>query len=145
MITIKRVWYLYIPDILLIIWIIAPPFSTEKLKLFIIAILLLGFRDISIIKQSQQHLESIKLKDGSAIIKTIRYSKVEEVIEKDINTLTMRLQKRLCCSYMDIYLDSELFHRQYAVGSYTFQKLHYLLEKVKQYQEIQTKKNDNTV
>ena len=132
LITIKRVWYLYIPDIILLVWILSPPFSMEKLRYFIIAILILGFRDISIIKQSQYYLESLRLEENRAFIQIVKYGKLETRVEQDIHTLSVQLYKKFCCSYLDIYRGRDLLHRQYAVGSYTFQKLHYLAEKIKQ-------------
>ncbi|SRR6056297_232730 len=134
LITIKRVWYLYLPDVFLLIWILWPPFSMEKLKIFIIAILLLGFRDITIIKQSQYYMERLKIEGSKAFLQILNFSKTHKVAEHHVDALNIQLNKRFCCSYMDIYLDNKLLHRQYAVGSYNFQKLHYLAEKVKQYQ-----------
>ena len=124
---IRNRFYLYIPDLALITLLVIPPYDTEKVLMIVTGLVVLGFRDIIIMRRSIHYLNQFKVEDQNVQFSLIKYNEVNE--EHDNHIANVNLEKASTPFRLVIRENNRVVHQQYAMGYWTKSRLEDLYNK----------------
>ena len=125
----KRKFWLYIPDAIIIVLLIIPPYSASETMALISGLVVLGFRDIVILRRINSYLSSFKVEESTVYISVLKYSDVLINRSTHISNIDLRLLDKWYGYSVEIFEGGELIHQQYAIGYWTKQRLADLYDK----------------
>lgn len=124
----NNVW-LYIPDIVLIIFLILPPYEIEKTLMIVSALVVLGFRDLVILRRSTYCLSQFKVKDQTVFFSIMKYNQVFYFRQNHIANVDLILTHRPF--RLVIMENDKMIHHQYAIGHWNKKRLKKLYKQYK--------------
>ena len=130
-------FYLYIPDLALITLLVIPPYKTEQILMIVTGLVILGFRDIVLMRRSVYYLNQFRVEEQSVQFSLIRYNEVVENHENHIANVSM--EKGTQPFRLIIKENDQVVHQQYAIGYWTKSRLQAL------YDEFNNMKQDVTL
>ncbi len=137
--VVKQNFLLYIPDALLIVLLIIPPYNLEKTLSIIGGLLILGIRDIIIMKRNIKYLNNFEVHNGLVYFSILKYSDVYINDHDHITNIDMEwIESKNNCRLV-IKRKNSIIHTQYAIGYWTKNRLKEL------YKEFKEIKNDNNI
>jgi len=134
---IVRRFYLYIPDLALITLLVIPPYKSEQILMIVTALVILGFRDLVLMRRSIYYLNQFKVEEQSVQFSLIRYNEVVENHENHIANVA--IEKGTQPFRLIIRENNQVVHQQYAIGYWTKSRLNEL------YEHFQNLKQDVTL
>jgi len=126
---VRRKFWLYIPDAIIIVLLIIPPYSTNETIALISALVVFGFRDIIIMRRMNSYLSAFKVEESNVYITVLRYNHVSVNRTTHISNIDLRLSDKWYGFSMEILEGGELIHQQYAIGYWTKSRILDLYEK----------------
>jgi hypothetical protein len=120
-------FYLYIPDLVLIVLLVIPPYHMEKILLIVSGLVILGFRDIVLMRRSIYYLKQFSVDDHNVKFSVIKYSDVAKEHENHIANVA--LEKAFNPFRLIIRENDEVVHQQYALGYWNKSRLEDLHDK----------------
>ena len=126
---VKHNFILYIPDFILLTILAVPPYQMQETLMIITALVLLGFRDIVVMRRSINYLKEFKVNDSAVEYSVLRYNQVYENRKTHISKIVLQLQEDSKPYTLDIYDEGVLVHRQYAIGYWSMDYLKELYTK----------------
>jgi len=126
---VKGRFWLYIPDAIIIILLIIPPYSTSETLALISGLVVLGFRDILIMGRMSSYLAAFKVEESNVHITVLKYNHVFINRTAHISNIDLRLSDKWYGFSLEIFEGGELIHQQYAIGYWTKSLLYDLYEK----------------
>ena len=120
-------FYLYIPDLALITLLVIPPYHSQKILLIVTGLVILGFRDIVMMRRSIYYLNDFEVSDQNVRFSLIKYNEVVENHENHIANVA--LEKATNPFRLIIMENNNVVHEQYALGYWDKKRLEELYEK----------------
>ena len=125
----KRKFWFYIPDGIIIALLIIPPYSTSETMALISALIVLGFRDIIIMRRMNFYLSAFIVEESNVYITVLKYNHVYINRTTHISNVDLRLSDKWYGLSIEILEGGELIHQQYAIGYWTKSRIKDLYEK----------------
>ncbi|MFO8235615.1 MAG: hypothetical protein R6U04_09455 [Bacteroidales bacterium] len=119
----KKNILLYIPDFILLIILIIPPYNLQQTLIILTGLVILSLRDVIVMKRITKYLYCFKVENSSVEYSILRYSKIYEKRKVHISKVHLNLRSRKKPYRLEIYEGNELIHVQYALGYYSLEKL----------------------
>ena len=126
---VRRKFWFYIPDALIIILLIIPPYSTSETIALISGLVVLGFRDIIIMRRMNFYLSAFIVEESNVFITVLKYNHVYINRTTHISNVDLRLSDKWYGLSIEILEGGELIHQQYAIGYWTKSRIKDLYEK----------------
>ncbi|MBS3768718.1 MAG: hypothetical protein V5A47_00905 [Bacteroidales bacterium] len=123
----KNNLWLYIPDIALIVLLVIPPYEMEKTLMIVSGLVVLGFRDLVVLRRSTYYLNQIKVEDQMVSFSVMRYNQIYLSSENHISNVD--LIREYHPFRLVIKENGEVVHQQYALGFWSREKLEELYQK----------------
>jgi hypothetical protein len=123
----KNNLWLYIPDIVLIVLLVIPPYEMEKTLMIVSGLVVLGFRDLVVLRRSTYYLNQIKVEDQMVSFSVMRYNQIYLSSENHISNVDIIREYRPF--RLVIKENGEVVHQQYALGFWSREKLEELYQK----------------
>ena len=126
---VRRHFWLYIPDTVIIIFLIIPPYTTNETIALISGLVVLGFRDIFLMQRLNTYLVSFSLEE--AMVSYTIYKNNQPVIRSSshISNIELRFAEKPFGSFLEIFENDQLVHQQYALGYWSKKRLKDLYSK----------------
>lgn len=124
--VVVRRFYLYIPDLVLITLLVIPPYKSEQILMIVTGLVILGFRDLVLMRRSIYYLNQFKVEEQSVKFSLIRYNEVVEDHENHIANVA--IEKGSQPFRLIIKENNQVVHQQYAIGYWTKSRLNELYE-----------------
>lgn len=121
-----NIW-LYIPDFALIILLFLPPYEMEKTLMIISGLVVLGFRDLVVIRRSTYYLSQFKVEEQRVTFSVLRYNQNYLTRQNHISNIVLVREYRPF--RLLIKENNEVVHQQYALGYWNKAKLEELYRK----------------
>jgi len=137
--VVRQNLWLYLPDTVLIILLIVPPYALEETLSIIAGLLILGIRDIIIIKRNIKYLNFFEIQNGLVHYSILRYSMVYIEDKEHITNIDMEWIESQNNSRLQLIRKDSVVHTQYAMGYWTRNRLKKL------YFEFKELKKDNNI
>ena len=122
----NNIW-LYIPDFLLLVMLAFPPYEMEKTLMIISGLIVLGFRDLIVMRRSTYYLNQFKVEDQMVSFSVMRYNQIYLTRHNHISSIN--LDKEYRPFRLVIKENDEIIHQQYALGFWNKKKLEELYQK----------------
>jgi hypothetical protein len=119
----RRHFWMYIPDGIIIIFLVIPPYSTSETIALISGLVILGFRDIFLMRRMSNYLSYFKVEDSMVFYTIHKYSQIMVERSAHISNIDIKLSKRWHGLSIGLYESGVLVHQQYAMGYWTKQRL----------------------
>jgi hypothetical protein len=116
-------FWMYIPDAIIIIFLLIPPYSTSETIALISGLVVLGFRDIFIMRRMKFYLFSFKVQESMVYYTVHKYNQVMIDRSTHISNVDIKISQRWYGFSIGIYENDLLVHQQYAMGYWTKQRL----------------------
>lgn len=122
-------FWMYIPDGVIILLLIIPPYSKSETLALISGLVVLGFRDIVIMRMMKAYLSSFRVSDSMVFYTVYKYSQVFLDHSTHISNIDIKLAQKWYGLSIGLYDGGVLVHQQYAMGYWTKQRLRELYNK----------------
>ena len=120
---IKRNYWLYSPDALIVLLLILPPYKWDETKILIVIILILLVRDIIILRLSYKHLGKFVAKGNEVFIGILKRSKIQKERTEWLPELDLEIKYSFGIPVLYIIKGNEVIFKQYPFGSWSVQKM----------------------
>ena len=134
---VKRNLWLFLLDILTIIFLIIPPYSWQETQLVILLIILLIIRDIIILRLGYNHLGEFVAKGNNVIIGIIKGNKLKIENEEWLPDIDLEIKHSLGLPVLYILKENTVIFKQYAYGNWTGDKMREFVESFYDYKKEQ--------
>lgn len=119
----RRNIHLYIPDFILLIFLMIPPYNWQETLYILTGLVILSLRDVFVMKRITKYLALFKVENYFVEYSILKYSRVYEQRRVHISKVNLNLSTRKKPYKLEIYEGEELMHVQYAIGYYSLRKL----------------------
>jgi hypothetical protein len=119
----RRHFWMYIPDAVIIILLIVPPYSSSETIALISGLVVLGFRDIVIMRRMSNYLSSIKVRDSMIYYTIYKHNQVMIDRSSHISNFDIKISEKWYGLSIGLYESGLLIHQQYAMGYWTKERL----------------------
>ncbi len=133
----KRNYWLFVIDILIIIFFLVPPYNWEETRLLLIMIGILLIRDIIILRMSCKHLGKFIAKGNEVSIGILNRNKFQDDILGWLPDLELEIKYKLGIPVLYILNGNEVLFKQYPVGIWTINKMREFHESFYDYKKEQ--------
>lgn len=133
----KRNYWLFVIDILIIIFFLVPPYNWEETRLLLILIGILLIRDIIILRMSCKHLGKFIAKGNEVTIGILNRSNFQDDILGWLPDLELEIRHKLGIPVLYILNGNEVMFKQYPVGIWTIDKMREFLDAFYDYKKEQ--------
>jgi hypothetical protein len=128
LIFIKRNFWLYIPDLIILLFLVLPPYSWFETNIIITLALVLSIRDILLLKYAVFHLGKFIIDGDSVSLAILRKSELHKQYSGNISEFDIKIKSKLFFKKTLILKSNEVIHCQYAIGNWTPKKMDELYE-----------------
>jgi hypothetical protein len=128
LIFVKRNIWLYIPDFVLVLFLVLPPYSWHEALLVIGISLVLSIRDVCLLIYSVNHLGKFIIDGDSVSIAVLRKSELQRQYSGSISEFDIKVKGKLFFKKTLIIKNNEVIHYQYAIGNWSPKKMDELYE-----------------
>lgn len=115
--------HLYIPDFILLIFLIIPPYNWQETLYILTGLVILSLRDVIVMKRNAKYLDNFKVENSFVEYSILKYSRVFKQRRVNISKVHLNLSTRRKPYKLEIYEGEDLVHVQYAIGYYSLEKL----------------------
>src|SRR6056297_3125432 len=84
-------FYLYLPDLIVILYLVLPPYSWEEAIYLILILLVLSIRDILILRFSRYHLGEFVAINNDVFIKILKKGKLNQQFKEYISDIDVEI------------------------------------------------------
>ncbi len=119
----KRNFYLYLPDLVIIIYLVLPPYSLREALILILLLLILSTRDIFLLKLSRYHLGEFVAINNDVYIKIFKKNKLHQKYEEYISDMDVEINYHFGFPVLYILRQDELLFKQYATGVWSGKRM----------------------
>ena len=124
---VAKKFYLYIPDLILLVLLVIPPYESDEILMIVTGLVILGFRDIVLMRRSIYYLNQFRVEDQSVRFSLIKYNDVFDRHENHIANVAVEKAKQPF--RLIIKENDQVVHQQYAIGYWTKARLEDLYNK----------------
>lgn len=119
----KRNFYLYLLDIIVILFLILPPYSLRETIYLIIMLLVLSIRDIILLKYSVYHLGEFVAINNDVYIKILKKRKLHQQYKEYITDIEVEINYRIGIPVMYILKQDDVLFKQYPTGIWSAKRM----------------------
>ncbi len=134
---IKRNYWLFLLDLIIILFLILPPYTWEETKLLLITIGVLLIRDILILKISCKHLGKFVAKGNEVLIGILKINKLQDDIIEWLPDMELEIKYILGIPVLHIMDGSDVIFKQYPIGIWTVDKMQEFIDSFYDYKKEQ--------
>jgi hypothetical protein len=120
-------FWLYIPDLILLVLLVLPPYQMEKTLMIISGLVVLGFRDLVVIRRSTYYLSQFKVEEQMVSFSILRYN--QPYLTRKNHISNVELVREYRPYRLLIKENNAVIHQQYALGYWNKAKLEELYRK----------------
>ena len=133
----KRNLWLFLLDLLVIIFLVLPPYSWNETRILILFIIILLIRDIVILKLCIRHLGQFEAKGNDIIIKILKRNKIKLEIKEWLPDLELEIKYFLGIPIMYISKGNDVIFKQYPTGIWSAAKMREFINSFYDYKKVQ--------
>jgi len=133
----KRNYWLFILDIIVILFLVIPPYHKAETHVLLIMIVLLLIRDFIILKISSKHLGRFVAKGNEVVIGILNKSKFQNDAIEWLPDIELEIRYKLGVPVLYILNGVEVVFKQYPVGVWTVDKMKEFLDSFYEYKKEQ--------
>lgn len=137
MLFLKRNYWLYTLELLLLILLVVPPYGMEELKLILLLVAIILIRDVVIIRMSYYHLGSFVAKGNEVLIGIIKGNKPSKELKEWLPELDLEIKYTFGIPALYINKGNEVLFKQYAFGVWSVQKMNEFVNSFYDYKKEQ--------
>src|SRR6056297_693257 len=119
----KRNFYLYLPDLIVITYLILPPYSWEETIYLILILLVLSLRDIFLLKYSRYHLGEFVAINNDVYLKILKKGKLHKQYKEYISNIDIEINYHFAFPVLYILRQDEILFKQYATGIWSGRRM----------------------
>jgi len=134
---IKRNYWLYVIDIIIIALLIIPPYNWQETRVLILILVILFIRDIIILRYSYRYLGSFIAKGNEVTICILKGRKMSGEISTWMQDLEIEMKYKFGFPVLYINKESETIFKQYAVGTWSANKMQEFIDSFYDYKKEQ--------
>lgn len=133
----KRNYWLYALELLLVLLIAIPPYGWGEIKLIALIVAVILTRDILIMRLSYRHLGSFVAKGNEVFIGIIYGNKIKKELTEWLPELDLEIKYKFGIPSLYITKGSEILFKQYAFGVWSVQKMNEFVNSFYDYKKEQ--------
>lgn len=134
---IRRNIWLFLIDILTILFLAIPPYSWQETQIIILLILLLIIRDIFVLRIGYSHLGEFVAKGNNVLIGIIKGNKIKVESEEWLPDIDLEVKYTLGFPVLYILKENSVIFKQYPYGTWTGEKMREFTESFYDYKKEQ--------
>lgn len=134
---VKRNYWLFLLDLIIIIFLIIPPYNWTETRLLLIMIAVLLIRDILILRVSCKHLGKFVAKGNEVLIVILKRSKFQDDIFVWLPDIELEIKYILGIPVLYIMNGSDVILKQYPMGIWTVDKMKEFIDSFYDYKKEQ--------
>lgn len=134
---IKRNYWLYFPDAIVVLLLILPPYNWSEAKILILIIIFILIRDITILKYSYKHLGKFVAKGNEVHIGILNGSKMHHETIEWLPELDLEIKYSLGIPILYITKSNDIFFKQYPFGNWSLLRMTEFVESFYDYKKEQ--------
>jgi len=134
---VKRNFWLFLLDFIIILFLVLPPFSWEETKLIIVLIFLLLVRDAFILKRSILHLGKFEARGNDIIIGILNKNRLSKEITEWLPDIDLEIKNWMGFPVLYILKENEVIFKQHSYGSWTGKKMKEFVDSFYDYKKEQ--------
>ncbi len=134
---VKRNYWLFIIDVIIIFFLIIPPYDWEETRLLLVIMAVLLFRDFLILKLSSKHLGKFIAKGNEILIGILNKSKLQEDITEWLPDIELEIKYKFGVPVLYIFNGSDIVFKQFPVGIWTVDKMKEFVDSFYDYKKEQ--------
>ena len=119
----KRNFYLYLPDVVVILFLVLPPYSWRETIYLLIMLLILSIRDIMLLKYSVYHLGEFVAINNDVYLKILKKRKLHQQYKEYITDIEIEINYRFGIPVMYILKQDEVLFKQYPTGIWSGKRM----------------------
>jgi len=119
----KRNYWLYSLEVLLVLLLALPPYHWNEIKVIILIVATIIIRDITILRFSYKHLGKFVAKGNEVFIGIIYGSKIRKELNEWLPELDLEIRYRFGVPVLYIIKGNEVLFKQYSFGVWSLQKM----------------------
>jgi len=121
---VKRNYWIFLLDLIIVIFLITPPYNLAETKMLLFMIAVLFIRDIVILRISYKHLGKFTAKGNEVIIGILNGSKFQDNdIVGWLPDIELEIRYILGIPVLYILSSNEILLKQYPIGIWTVDKM----------------------
>ncbi|MEE4197126.1 MAG: hypothetical protein V2I54_05740 [Bacteroidales bacterium] len=120
---IKRNFYLYLPDLIVLVYLVIPPYTWKEAIYLIMILLVLSLRDILLLRYSRYHLGEFVAINNDVYLKILKKGKLHQQYKEYISDIDMEINYHLGFPVLYILKQDELLFKQYATGVWSGKRM----------------------
>ena len=136
MFVMRNMW-LFLLDVLAIIFIAIPPYSWQETQLILVIVVFLIIRDIFIFRLGYNHLGKFEAKGNTVIIGIIKGSNLKNEKEEWLPDMDVEVKYSLGFPILYITKEGSVLFKQYPFGDWTGEKMREFVESFYDYKKEQ--------
>lgn len=133
----KRNYWLFIIDIIILAFLVLPPYQWQETRLLLLLILILFIRDIIILRISRNHLGKFIAKGNEVLIGILKRSKLQDDIMGWLPDMELELRYKFGVPVLYVLNGNEVMFKQYPVGLWTVDKMKEFIDSFYDYKKEQ--------
>ena len=134
---VKRNYWLFLLDLIIIIFLIIPPYNWTETRLLLIMIAVLLIRDILILRVSCKHLGKFVAKGNEVLVVILKRSKFQDDIFVWLPDIELEIKYILGIPVLYIMNGSDVILKQYPMGIWTVDKMKEFIDSFYDYKKEQ--------
>ena len=120
---VKRNYWLFLLDLIVIVFLIIPPYNWEETRLLLILMAVLVIRDIIILRLSHKHLGKFIAKGNEVSIGILIRSNLQDDIVEWLPDIELEIKYKLGIPILNILSGGDIIFKQYPIGIWTIDKM----------------------
>ena len=134
---VKRNIWLFLLDIIILLFFALPPYLGAETKLILFLIFLLFVRDIFILKRSIFHLCKFEARGNDIIIGILKRNKISKEITEWMPDIDLEIKSWMGFPVMNVLKDNEILFKQHSFGSWTAKRMKEFVDSFYDYKKEQ--------
>ena len=134
---VKRNYWIFILDLIIIIFFALPPYSKEETLMLVVMIAVLLIRDFIVLKMSYKHLGKFIAKGNNVIIGVLRKSKLQDDIKEWLPDIELEIKYKFGMPILNIMNGQKTIFKQYPIGIWTLSKMEEFVDSFYDYKKEQ--------
>lgn len=119
----KRNYWLFILDLMILVFLALPPYSKEETLMLVIMLAILLIRDYVILRMSYNHLGRFIAKGNDVLIGILRKSKFQDDIVEWLPDMELEIKYKFGMPILFIMNGQKVIFKQFPIGIWTVSKM----------------------
>lgn len=133
----KRNYWLYSLEVLLIVLLALPPYNWDEIKIIILLAVIILVRDSIIFRLSYKHLGTFVAKGNEVFIGIIYGNKIKKELTEWLPELDIEIKYQFGIPALHIIKGNDILFKQYAFGVWSVQKMNEFVNSFYDYKKEQ--------